>query len=427
MIKHCRLIFPLIVLALATVGCAKEKSEESQRRDEVQRTVSRLSIASGSYGALVQSDNNLWVPAQVEVTVKRNPTAGSEGDQPTLQVALTVGLFGGVRIATEQTSFDSGAGSLVASFPRTSGPPLELRMNLSSGVPVQEGLIVGASGARRVVKFLPSVVGSNLARPDTSLRLKLPEGQMVSIKLDRRLKGAEVSEDSDLPQLPMLMATARIAGVSSVGQTAQMVVYDPLIGVLEIHFPQSSNKIRISLLGIPLEVAAVAVAAGEDARQIALEKQQQLRFEGQLVRQGEVVTEGSVEAVMTLDVGRPLPPGRFNGVFFSQAQDISFEAGAVFRFLGDQGQNISEFLFPFFPRMQFSLVICQNRQAVYLSDFQVRSWNYLSRTMQMFRAGGGLGDTLEVSYTNDWSLLTSSRFRLQQSPGVATLDQICEP
>ncbi len=113
--------FLVFAFGLFLAGCAKETSEEERQREQTDRERSRLQKGVGTYYGFVSVDESKIIPLSLDLSVNSNPQDGNAN--PSLSAAVRMGLFGGVVLSSDQTSFDAGNGRLSINLLKKGGLP----------------------------------------------------------------------------------------------------------------------------------------------------------------------------------------------------------------------------------------------------------------------------------------------------------------
>lgn len=417
MLRISRSIFIAIVTTATLLhGCAKESSTEDRRREENERELSRLNLASGSYFGYVKVDEEKLVPLELELTPTRNPTNGD--DNPELSAAMTIGLFGGITLSSRMTSFDWGSGKLSISFDRASsagpsgmggrGSVLELHGNLTDGE-ITNAAINGPNGGTRPVilaKNGPKLLTASekyryqISFSDSALLNDLTPQSSTTAQLSlKTLVTPRVAPaTSDLPYLPPLEASLRFPGLAIVPQTATDVIYDPLDGFIELQL-RSDSKIRIENVYLSQSV----LTSGID------------KWQPESIVTGSVIHSANMIGSAKIESGFPgiglvepmpladLPPRYFKGTYKSEQNPVSFPMIASIDYINSQGVNSGEYPFAYFPKLRIKILICSGGRPFREGTYDMTALNPLDGTARLLDIRTGNSSGIDLRYLNDWS------------------------
>src|SRR5690606_23649057 len=108
--------------------------------------------------------------------VMKNKTDASGTDVPLLQATLRLGLFGGVHLYTEKTSYDWGNGKFTASFPKNSDSALQFRGTIANGR-IINAVLSGALSGDHPMMLVKNGRSFFTAEEEFNYTLNLADGQ----------------------------------------------------------------------------------------------------------------------------------------------------------------------------------------------------------------------------------------------------------
>jgi hypothetical protein len=436
------LMMALPLLALMA-GCANEQSEEQRVREDVTRMRARLSKATGDYYGYVQRDEHHIVPVRLFISVQSHPVNGK--DSPELQANLTIGLFGGVQIASSAASFDWGEGRLAFTFARGAGSRVGVassdKKDDKSGGPkaleirayVQDGKLHDAvldAPRQGVFPLVISQGGPHLFTSQTKFDFswltpaaaeaqgtKSTEPPALGINPDAifTLNLTDVGQPSpgnlDLPYVPGIVGTIRFSPLGKAPETAKGVIYDPIGGTFDAFFGQV-GLVHFNDVFLKSE----AVSAKSLPPSSPLLSPSTLRG---TIALGSVnlasVLMSQIDEDKALDI-HPTPARRYRGIYAGNG--IEYRAEVYVDYLGTQKVNTSEFPFPEFPAIRLEMVLCVGEEPQRRRVLNLVSVDHLNGIASFSVVGSPNPKDLELKYTPNWSSLDG---KFMEGDGLGTV------
>lgn len=379
-------------------SCAKETSADKKKQEDADRAYSRLEKVFGDYTGYIKRNNDSMTPTALNVSGKRN--AVEQGEMPTLLVSLTTGFFGGVSIASENASFNWSSGSLVASFKRSAGAPLELRAVLNEDR-LDDGMLVGPNLGTLDAFFergpnKPSLDFGSFGQDEVFFSLKMVNSSGYSkakfddaiVSFKRQTKDQPASADMDLPMLPPLSASVSFPYLAATPQSASKVLYDPLTGSIRIFLDDSDTEI--------------------DIEDVFLNSNFHLKsdsFSGTIISDAQTI--GHVVATeISKKAEEELPPRAYIGTLAGAAgTGLKYKVIAFLEYLRSRGTNSKEFPFPSFPNMRLKLVSCLGGQPFAEADQTLIAMDYMNQKARFKSSYENKILEFQLTYSDDWSEL----------------------
>lgn len=411
--SYYRAFFVTLVLSSLASACAKETSEEERRREQVDRERSRLQKAEGTYLGYVAIDENKIVPASVDLKVNQNPQSGDES--PTLAAAVRIGMFGGVVLSSDQTSYDAGDGRISLNLSKKGG---------GGAAEVAANALFELKGYIRDGKFVDSTIGGantgthamSLAKDGLNLFTEqytytyatqitdVPAGGALAsnaqLSLKRSTSPRPGPSSSDMPQLPGLEASLRFANLGVVPQVASDVLYEPLSGYMDMRF-SDNMYVHVENIYLSRDALSMALTDWKPAGEISGHVIQGSAIAG-YVRLGSSFPGLGLAAP---DHVKEKPPQYFVGTFKGTNSATTFRAIASLEYQQGQGTNSAEFPFAVFPKLKLKLKLCSG-------DQPIQSGDYALTALDQVRGVGRFVDTrataeaiLDISYLDNWNTM----------------------
>ena len=435
------LVAAVMSLALPLASCAKETSKEEKKREETDRQFARIQQAAGSYSGYVQIADDAIVPLSLDLTASRNPQGGS--DNPALIGSMRIGMFGGVTIPSASASYDSGNGKVAVTFKRSGATnafggsgagsgsaaasatagDLELRATLSNGA-LANAVLDGPNLGPHTVQLTTG--GANLFSEqdsyvyDAEVADELSNGAITpnaQLNIKRETTPRVAPQTSDLPVLPPLNASLRFVNLGIVPQNIQDFQYDPLTGVVQLYFSNTS-KIEIDNVFLtPDATKATSLTDWHPAAELDGGVFVGATKYGAVRLGGGFPGLGLDEATKISD----LPPKYFTGTYKgTNSATISFPAIASLEYDNTKGNNSPEYPFPTFPMMTLKVLICSGTQPLKQGSFDLTALDQVKGNAR-FTDNGGASPSVEVQYLNNWQSF-NGRFTTNTSGNIDTHD-----
>lgn len=408
-------------------ACAKETSKEERKREETERQYRRMQKAEGHYAGFVAIDGTRLVPLSLDLTTNRNPKDG--GDNPTLSASVRIGMFGGIVVSSNAVSFDWGNGRFSVSLakqklaPDISGTaPLEIRGVLVENA-VSDGVIEGPISGSHAVSLAKD--GPNLFTEqdhynyqtqvsDVALAGDMVANSQLSLK---RLTTPHLSPStSDLPSLPAFDASIRFANLGVVPQVATDVLYDPILGFVELQFG-ANTVLRVDNLYLNRDVLSMSLADWKPDQVYAGNIVHGAAVYGHIKIGSDFPSLGLTDAVTVPE----LPPKYFVGTYKGPAQNArTLTAIASLDYQNTRGTNSAEFPFSYFPNFKLKVMLCDGPRRFSLESYDLSAMDQI-RSMARFQnlAGGFLNGILDVRFTPGWKSLEG---KLKKEGSTGSID-----
>ncbi len=401
------------------VSCAKETSEEERKREQTDRERDRLKKAVGSYFGYVTIDDNKIVPLSLDLSINLNPQEGT--DNPTLAGALRIGMFGGVVLSSDQTSYDAGNGRISVNLSKKSsqsggaaavagnaGAPLELHGFIRDGKLVDGSLEGPHSGSRKVTL---TDGGQNLFSEQVSFNYstQISDAQTVGsltpnaqLSLKRStIQRPSILSSSDLPQLPGLEASFRFKSLGVSPQPASDVLYEPIKGFIDMQFAQNMT-IRVENIYLTNDVLNTSLTDWRPAKESAGVLIKGSAISGH-VRFGSSFPGLGLESPENAD-GKP--PQYFAGTYQPLGSPTVFRSIASLEYQFSQGTNSAEYPFPVFPKFQLRLKICSGAQVVKEGTYELSALDQVKGIGRFIDSRPGQKSLIDIQYNENWTSLS---------------------
>lgn len=404
-----------VAVLFVGVSCAKESSKSDKNREQSDREIARLTNGAGKYYGYVSMGEDANVPAMLDLSVKRNPEKAE--NEPRMQAAFKIGLFGGVTIASDATTYDWDTGRLTASFARKDGSPFELTAVIKDQKFV-EGTINGPNQGRHPLILdqkdpqLMAVADSS----DFNLGLRFSDqetgdepAQASAIDAVFTINAQSItvsgSQTFDLPLLPAINASFRFARLAKVPVSAAsgLVLYDPLRGKMQI-FTSATDQLVLRGLFLRSDFRLVIPAiTGE-----ILRGADHLRY----VRSMRM-TDADVTKFVASNNN---PPALYRGWIRGRDNAPAYPVIAYMDMLGEETQNPTGMSFGSFPTMRLRVVACLQKQPFARMTLQAASLNHIRRSMSLTNNTATKQRELLMTYNADWTQI-EGRFKSLVSTG----------
>lgn len=437
------LILALCGASFVLTACAKESSKEERQREEHDRQFRRLQKAEGHYAGFVEMKDGKIVPMALDLAANRTPSNGS--DNPSLSAAVKLGLFGGVVLSTNVVSFDWGNGNVTISLPKQSGgagsddpdktlslsapitraaaaptAALELRGSMNDDG-LANGVIDGPISGSHSVTLKKD--GTDLFSEQDHFTYQTQitgasalGGSVINnsqLYLNRRSGQRPSSNSSDLPSLPAFDASIRFANLAAVPSTASDVVYDPLLGSMDIRFG-ANTVLRVNDIFMDKTALTVALSDWQPTK----------AFTGRILL--GATNYGSVHIGpefpgVGLAANAPtindLPPRTYVGTYTTKDETLQFTTLALITYENAQGTNAAEFPFASFPVLTLRILVCSGNDAFSDASYKVEAMDQI-RNLARMRAASATEDKqiLDLTYTTGWQSIVG-KFRAPSSGG----------
>ncbi len=416
-------VFAILSL-LVGIGCASEKSSHDQNREKENREIMRLRRAEGVYEGFASNHSQNLIPTRVTIKMLQNP--GDDGDEPQLQVSLTIGLFGGVTLTATTTSFDWKTGELNASFPKktmtgdsqASGSGIELQAIVKSDLHISDAVIKGSNSGDFQMSLKKST--GTVAEPDVIYRyyfttandtdafLTAPKAEGLGVMSVKRLESTvTTSPTSDLPVLPGLETSFRFFGLADAPEIAKSVEYDPLKGVFEANLVSGASVIFT-------KVFASRNADEDDI--FAIDPPRTWR--GQVYFGSDPRMPFTLENVTTYGDLTPadmLPPKSFVGSYQGSNGGLVWNLIAHIDYLGGSGGNVvGETAFTTFPNLRMRMVTCMGNRPYNVKILNLSFVDHINSFVR-FQVDSPSGlKILELNYLKHWQDLEGTYIERNQ-------------
>lgn len=403
----------LILCAFLVSSCAKETSKEAKEREKLDRQIARLEKGAGYYEGYIESENGKNIPASLNLTIQRNPSAA--GDAPSFQAVLKLGFFGSTTLTSQASTFDSGSGKFAAVFGETGANRMEVRGFLQEQN-FADGVVAGQSGKIRAL-VLQKTSEQDATLRENSEKTQYPyiltikgSGQNVneaSAALDlSRISGeTKAPDNSDMPSLPAFTASVRFPGTSKITHNAESVLYDPLDGTLELTFkaPSSNNNAGPK---DPLRFIFKDIFFPQ-GNKTSLDFYWQSIINGTAELGSSTLTSITAEPTNNNDsIAAPeIPPSLYIGSYQASADSVKFSAIGYLDYLGKESQNTAEYAFSAFPSLKMKLVICYDGGFFAQKIMTLNSYDYLTSYGRFTDGGKTTEQFLETVMIDKWNTL----------------------
>ncbi len=412
-------LFCVFLTMFFVAACAKETSKEERKREETERQYRRMQKAEGHYAGFVAIDGTRLVPLSLDLTTNRNPKDG--GDNPTLSASVRIGMFGGIVVSSNAVSFDWGNGRFSVSLakqklaPDISGTaPLEIRGVLVENA-VSDGVIEGPISGSHAVSLAKD--GPNLFTEqdhynyqtqvsDVALTGDMVANSQLSLK---RLALPHVSPStSDLPSLPAFDASIRFANLGVVPQVATDVLYDPILGFVELQFG-ANTVLRVDNLYLNRDVLSMSLADWKPDQVYAGNIVHGAAVYGHIKIGSDFPSLGLTDAVTVPE----LPPKYFIGTYKGLVKTLT--AMASLEYQNTRGTNSAEFPFSYFPNFTLKVLLCDGPHRFTLESYDLSAMDQI-RSLARFQNANGIFD---IKFTPGWKALEG---KLKKAGATGSID-----
>jgi len=288
-------------------------------------------------GYITLGDQSL---SPIELNIDINKGAAVNGSQ--LKASFRTGLFGGVLISTDNSFFTFNDGVFTATFASAipGGTTLQLIGTVKCGVFV-DGKLHGKTDYP--VTLSRGTVSPFDKRSTFKFEVSFPNtGSKATrgIMTLGQLGGSTTSGDfSDLPTVPNLTTTFQFDDHSPI--TADTTMYDPLRGALELSLGSKTTFVKCQSVSLKKWV-------GDLDSPTSLECD---------VSSGAAVAQKMLATQTTKSI--PISPQYYSGKWLPANKNLeSFPVVADVQYLGSDGANPPQFLFPKFPNLSAKIYIC---------------------------------------------------------------------
>lgn len=394
-----------LILSFLLLSCANELSEEKKVRENSDREYDRLSKAAGVYTGHIAGPDGMIVPASVNVLAQKNPS--SQGEKPSLMVALRIGLFGGVTVTSTAAIYDFGTKQLSASFSKggatntgqqkqspgdtSSTPILEFRAVVDNDGLIDPVLVGAHQGIKKLsltradtddglfsyeeeTKFLYFASGKKDGGADGVLTLKKrPEPQLSP-------------PTADLPLFPGLDATVELDHFSISPEFASSVLYDPIQNTLDIYFSDVSHMELTGLFSSPADGGKHSIRP----------------INGQILVKSKRDSSVLLKQEPLAAPLAPLPPTRYQGFFQAVPPDGPRNDAVVYLdYQGHTSQNTLQIPFLNFPDLILELDTCEDNDIAEKSFLELDRMDFLNH-VGYFVGIESKDKSLDLTWTEDF-------------------------
>ena len=426
-------LFTLGCVSFLVSACAKENSKEERQREEHDRQFRRLQKAEGHYEGFVEINDNQIVPIAMDLAANRTPANGS--DNPSLSASVKLGLFGGVVMSSNVVSFDWGNGNVTVSLPKqapsggngsddpnkpktiqaemmmpaSGSAALELRGSINDEG-LANGVIDGPVSGSHNVTLKKSGVNLFSNQDHFTYQTEITGtsvlgGQVVNnsqLYLNRQSGQHAASNSSDLPSLPAFDASIRFSNLGAVPSTASDVVYDPLLGSMDVQFGKNTI-LRIGDIFMDKHALSVALSDWQPAK----------AYNGRIVLgaadYGSVRIGQEFPGVGLTSSATPiadLPPKTYAGTYQSKDDSPEFATIASVTYESVQGRNTDEYPFAQFPVLTLRILVCSGTQALYDYSYKVEAMDQIRNVARLRNIKPEVDkQLLDLTYSTGWQNL----------------------
>lgn len=419
-------------------ACAKETSKEERRREETDRQFRRLQKAEGHYDGFIAIDANRIVPLALDLAANRTPANGT--DNPSLTASVRMGLLGGVTLSTSVVSFDWGNGNVTISLPKQASEPKQLEASAftatapSAALEIRgtigdegfaNGVIDGPISGNHAITLLKKGVNLFTAADRFTYQTQISGVNLLGdsivneSQLDlQRLTGSHpASTTSDLPSLASFQASIRFANLSAVPQTATDVIYDPILGLMDLQFG-SNTTLRVENIFLTRNALTIALSEWHPEAPVT----------------GRVFLGASTYATIQIGSEFPglgltnpppigkVPPQYYLGTYIGQNPNApTLAAIAKLEYIKSQGTNSVEFPFASFPMMTLTIQICSGgRIAHEFTEYLTTAFDQLHNSVRFGRSNRTKPDdpaSLDITYATNWQSIVG-KFSASATGGI---------
>lgn len=397
--------------SLFIFGCAKELSEEEQKREETERNLSRIQKAEGHFeGHIVSADKQSALPLSLEITTRRNPIGNDE--MPQLQVAMKLGLFNGLSISTTETKFDYGTNTFSAKFPKNFGPGIEISGTIDQGQSITSLNVYGPQSGRfraQIHRVQRPALFANDKEPDPFLvTLTTHDPGQTPLQgllyLKRKEQDKQAPDTSDFAYLPDLDGGLKIQGAGTISQTIKSVLYDPLKGLLEMSFHQG-GQFRFTNLFLKRENSNTST--GVTINNFSYDFKD---LKGVLINKSKI--EGVVSVVKMTEENAAkmqsqfnLRPEIFKGTLQGKKDFLKYTVLATLTSSDHEIQNTSETFFESFPEMSLKITLCLNGRPYSETDYLLKQLDYMAKQLVFVSPNSSNRHVIKMKFSENWKQL----------------------
>lgn len=379
-------ILAIALMVSSLTNCAKEVSEEERQREERDRQLQRIEMAEGVFKGSLNTEKG-QTPVELTFTAQKN--TGISTKAPKLLVSMNIGLFGGVKIESSDSSYDHGTGEIIANFTSTSAG-INKTLELKGYIEGDEfkGSLTGAQQGIHALNLNKNSLSLVTLEKEYHYSMIVNDDKKVTAEviIERLNKTHNSTPSYDLPELPFLTAGFRFIGLSSSPLVPQDVRYDPLSGTMEIDLTNTSKMTIHNLYlaengsGSPLSLLTAEYEIGHKKYASA-----------QLSSGSPVLTEKQLTK----------PPQYFIGKYKGPNSDITFNIIAQMNLTGKVQANPIDSPFGSFPSLNLNMTICLGDVAYKQSYYKAYALDHL---MHQIKFQDRIG-TLELMFDEDFSSL----------------------
>lgn len=445
------LVSALSCMNVVFFSCAKETSKEERRREESDRQFRRLQKAEGHYDGFISIDANRIVPLSLDLSANRTPANGS--DNPSLTASVRIGLLGGVTLSTSIVSFDWGNGNVTISLPKqapeakSDGPAKQVRastntneFSLVAAAPpsaaleirgsinddgLANGVIDGPISGNHPVTLLKEGVNLFTAADRFTYQTQISSASLLGGEVVnksqfdlQRLTGTHpASNSSDLPSLTSFQASIRFADLSTVPQNATDVIYDPILGLMDLQFG-STTTLRVENIFLNRNALNVALSDwhpdAPSTGRVFLGASQY----GSIRIGSEFPGLGLTNPPAIGDV----PPKYYAGRYVGQDPNAPpIIAIAKLEYTKTQGTNSAEYPFASFPMMTITIQTCSGGGKLHeYREYLTTAFDQIRNTVRFGRSNHSDPEdpvSLDFAYTAGWQTIVG-KFSASGAGGV---------